>query len=178
MLIHFNKLYISDDRKHLIVKVKVGEEYYYNNVYISGINIQDKDTYGTGHVYNEMFEDSPMKEIEFKIPLSSILSDIKNNILFINIRISGTPTLECPCGQDEIPTAVFVDTSAIVNSIKSSSLELSKKCEKPKFLTNYLLTYKALEYAIRTKDYNNAIKFLKKLTDNTSINSYKCGCNG
>lgn len=46
MLIHFDKIKISDDNKYLELDIRVGEESYYKDVLIRKVKIQDKNTYG------------------------------------------------------------------------------------------------------------------------------------
>ena len=180
MLIHFDKLRISDDNKHLSIKIRIGEEAYYENVYLTGIKIWDKETYGTNNtVWTSDLEANPKKEVEVDIPLTDILTSVANNMLFISVDIQGVPSIECPCGGDTIPTAVFADTCSIMNTIKSYTSELSNSCITPKGFINYLLLYKALEYAIKTCHYPEAIKYYNML-----LKEYKtpvttnCGCHG
>jgi hypothetical protein len=46
MLIHFDKIRISDDNNYLELDIRVGEESYYKDVLIRKVKIQDKNTYG------------------------------------------------------------------------------------------------------------------------------------
>lgn len=177
MLIHFDKIRISDDNNYLELDIRVGEESYYKDVLIRKVKIQDKNTYGERQ-YNWQTEAST-KNFSKKIPLTDILTGIKNNILFISVEISGTPTADCPCNNDVIPTAVYVETSSIIKNIEQYTAELNNSCSMPKGFMNYLLLYKALEYAIKTCHYKEAISYLDKLTKETKVPvTSNCKCNG
>lgn len=117
MLIHFDKIKISDDNNYLELDIRVGEESYYKDVIIKKVNIQDKSTYGSS-TYNWSFE-TREKNFSMKVPLPSIITkSIKDNILFITVEIAGSPTADCPCNNDVIPTAVYVETSNIIKTIE------------------------------------------------------------
>lgn len=175
MLIHFDKILISDNKLEL--DIKIGEESYYKDVIIKKVKIQDKDTYGTNnYVY---ITENRIKKFSKAIPLSDILTNINNNMLFITVEIQGTPTADCPCNSDVIPTAVYVETSNIIKNIEQYTAELNNSCSMPKGFMNYLLLYKALEYAIKTCHYKEAISYLDKLTKETKISvTSNCKCNG
>lgn len=175
MLIHFDKILISDNKLEL--DIKIGEESYYKDVIIKKVKIQDKDTYGTNnYVY---ITETRIKKFSKAIPLSDILTNINNNMLFITVEIQGTPTADCPCNNDVIPTAVYVETSSIIKNIEQYTAELNNSCSMPKGFMNYLLLYKALEYAIKTCHYKEAISYLDKLTKETKVPvTSNCKCNG
>lgn len=177
MLIHFDKIKISDDNKYLELDIRVGEESYYKEVLIRKVKIQDKNTYGERQ-YNWQTE-TVTKNFSKKIPLTEILTGIKNNILFISVEISGAPTADCPCNNDILPIAVYADTSTIINNIKADADKLVDSCSAPKGFMNYLLLYKAFEYSIKTCHYEEAIRYFEQLLKEykSSITS-NCGCNG
>lgn len=116
MLIHFDKLRVSDDNKHLEIIIRVGDEKYFENVYLSELKIQDKETYNKVDVFYKKFPKTKLLSID--IPFTEILSNLNNNMLFISVGIEGTPGIECPCGADTLPTAVYVDTSNIIKNIE------------------------------------------------------------
>ena len=175
MLIHFDKILISDNKLEL--DIKVGSEPYYKDVIIKKVIIQDKSTYGTStYVYTI---ETRSKQFNKDILLSDILTNINNNILFITVEISGAPTADCPCNSDVIPTAVYVDTNSILNTIKGYNNELTKDCSIPKGYINYLLLYKALEYSIKTCNYKEAIKYYNLLLKDYKVPvTSNCGCHG
>lgn len=182
MLIHFNKIKISDDNNYLELDIKVGEESYYKDVTIKKVLIQDKNTYGTNsYVWSTSYESllRKPKVVSLNIPFSEIFGKISDNILFITVEISGAPTANCPCNEDVIPTAVYVETSNIIKNIEQYTAELNNTCTMPKGFMNYLLLYKALEYSIKTCHYKEAISYLDKLLKEIKIPvTSNCKCNG
>lgn len=179
-MIQFTKILLSEDNKNLIIKAKIEESSYFENVYLDSIIIDDVKSYDTdAHVFAGILEDN-FKEYEWVIPVNNILTSLTNNMLFIKIKSKGVPSFDCPCNSDinEI-IGVFADVCSILNNINLYSKELNKDCQLPKGFIDYLLLFKALEYALKSCNYDKAIKYWKKLQNTQSLKIVnKCGCNG
>lgn len=115
-----------------------------------------------------------------EIALKHGIKSFDEHMLFIYVRIGGTPTPIPECGQDkEYSLNVLYDKQRLYNLTMYYIKELNRTCQVPKGFIDILLRLKAITIAIKTGHYIEAIKFwnlffLKK-REPSNIN---CGCNG
>lgn len=179
-MLHFKKIKLSEDRTILDIDVYIEELDYNSNVYLDSIKIQDVESYGTTSVNYQKSLTGKLKEIKLSIPVSEILSNIKNNMLIITVNLTGTVDINCPCGKDIMNyMAIFADIQNITSVLNSYLNEFKNNCSTPKGFSNYFLLFKAFEYAARTCRYIDAIKYWKMLNKETKIiTSNNCSCHG
>lgn len=191
-MIHFNELRISSDAQHLIIDVSVLSESYYKNVYIDSIIIDNQDTYvGSGPsskpVYSYSVPDGTSKltkktysQKHIRLDLSAADLGSLDGLFFVYVRTKGAPTADTPCGMDNITTMGTVSNmypfyQQAMNHIK----ELANNCSIPQNFTDYILRLKALELAVRTGNYPDAIKYYNRFFSGkakSSIRKGGCGC--
>lgn len=183
-MIQFNELRITEDSKCLIIDVSVIDEPYYKDVYITGIAIDNQRTFipnsyqhsGEGFQYPE---DDVLNNEEIRTKhLRVILKEedfiyygqdgkkIRNislrDLLFVYVLTTGTPTEDAPCKYiDKYPMATVVNMYPFYQEAMYNIKEVTRNCSVSPNFTNYILRLKALELAIRTCNYEEAIKYFK-----------------
>lgn len=109
------------------------------------------------------------------------LSSLNNNIFFIYVRSSGLDR-ETPCGLDHHTVmTVALNLRPIYNSAMGYIRSLGDTCEVPKGFIDMFLKYKALELALKTGNYTEAIKmwrYLIKEGTMSSVTKKGCRCHG
>lgn len=107
---------------------------------------------------------------------------IANNMFFIYALTSGEPTSDTP---RELLETKIVGTAVNTYTIYKQSIayvkELGDTCEIPKNFIDFIFRIKALDLAIKTGNYQEAIKYWNKFFKVMSYNvesSSSCGCYG
>lgn len=190
-MIHFNELKITPDGAHLIIDVSVKNEDYYKNVYLDSIVIDNQDTYvGTGPSSNPVYQysipDVMSKLTQQYVSSKHVRLDLTpvdlplDGLLFVYVRVKGTPAPDTPCGEDNITTlGTVVNVYPFYQQAMNYIGELASNCSIPQNFTDYILKLKGLELAIRTGNYPDAIKYFNKFFKNKSdvvIRKGGCGC--
>lgn len=176
-MIKFNKLYIDKDDTTLSIDVSVLEGLIYKDVYIDEILVKDQNDV---QVYNEFLAEDT-KVYTKELSALNISTSIKGSIFFVTIITRGNPSIDVPCGKDNIST-----TEAVYNKypLYTKSIcymrELTNSCASHNGFADYILKITALDLAIKTKDFINAKDFwIRYFSNLNSIESIKnCGCNG
>jgi hypothetical protein len=189
-MIHFNQLTISPDGRHLIIDVSVRSEAYYKNVYLDSIIIDNQDTYvGSGPssepVYSYSVPDETSEltgktysQKHIRLDLTPLDLNL-DGLLFVYVRTKGSPTMDVPCGMDNITTMGTVSNmypfyQQAMNYIK----ELANNCSVPQNFIDYILRLKALELSVRTGNYPDAINYYNRFFSGKAKSSIrKGGCN-
>lgn len=143
-----------------------------------------KDLKGRTFIFNGSdLDERPLKikTIRMEINYTELLYNLNQDLLFVYVKIKGTPSVDTPCGMDNITTLGVVSNfyplyQHAFNYIK----ELNDTCSIPKNFINYILQYKAFEFAIKTGHYTEAIKYWKKffMGIKDSVITSNCGCYG
>ena len=191
-MIHFNELKISADAQHLIIDVSVLSESYYKNVYIDSIIIDNQDTYvGTGPSSNPVYSYSVPDNISkltkktysqkhVRLDLSPVDLGSLDGLFFVYVRTKGTPSPDTPCGMDNITTLGTVSNMyPFYQQAMNYIGEITNNCSVPQNFTDYILKLKALELAVKTGNYPDAIKYYNRFFNGKSKSSIKtggCGC--
>lgn len=118
------------------------------------------------------------KHIRMVLTASDLsLSSLKDNIFFVYIEAAGTPDVSTPCTMDNQYTiGIAIDYRSIYNSGLKYLKELSKECSLPKGFIDYILRFKALQLALRTGHYLEAINYWKKFFNAKVTESINTGC--
>lgn len=207
-MIVFDQLNITPDGKHLMIEARVDTLDFYKDVEIDSLVIDSQDTYAingpsSNPIYMKQFtiEDNHMPEYSsdcdcdactegskltkhIKVLLSEKELNIPLNstILFIYVIAKGYPSPSTPCGYDNSVTMkVVVNLYPYYQSMMNGIKEIADECSVPKYFINNLLRFKAVELAVKTGNYIQAIKYWKMFfsPDKLKTTTTKpCGCYG
>ena len=196
-MVQFNELLISPDAKSMIIDVSIPSEDYYKDVYLDSVLIDNQDTYvGTGvsstPVYTYLVPTTQQlkykkgtteyktKHLRLVINAEELTQGTFDGIFFVYVRTKGTYGAGTPCGCDEITTLASVtNLKPFYDTTMSYIRELGNTCEIPKGFINQLLRTKAIETAIRTRNYTEAVNLWKDYRGtSTNIKRGGCGCRG
>lgn len=197
-MIEFTELRVTADGEYLIIKARVKDLPYFDNIIIEALGVNTEETYkedawSTNAIYYTTFEenntsdstDDPIvpapKEISLTLPRGVFSADIRKHLLFISVETGGVPSPDTPCGMDKpVTLGVTMYKAPIYEAFLNYFKELSNNCEIPKGLIDYYLRYKGLETFINTGHIDEAIDLYKKgftkISDNSSFS--RCGCHG
>ena len=192
-MIKFNSISLSDDGQYLNINASIEDLDYYRNMYISTIAIDTQDTYvsnstngySSKYIFKASTEDlgykDTIKTIDVAINIESCnISNFKDNLLYVYIVADGYMEADAPCGKDRLwDVAVGYDINCIYRKGLSYIKNTYKDCIVPKNFIDYFLRYKALDLAIKTKNFVAANKWWNKLFKgklNIINTSNNCGC--
>lgn len=193
-MVDFNELRITPDGQYLIIDVIVKSDSLYDNVYISRIDIDNQDTYINGGpsgeaLYSEEIDsDTNLKHIRRTIQSVELNGkDLENNMFFVWITCKGDLSLSSeetfcaiPCDADRNPVVGTVMASYPYYEQAMSYLgDLSQNCTIPKDFIDFILRTKAMELAVKTGNYPEAIKYYNKFFKDGGMYSDQkggCGC--
>ena len=108
----------------------------------------------------------------------SNLGKLDSDLFFVYVTLKGTPAPDTPCGMDgSLAVIVVYDTSRLYAAGMKYFSELEGNCNSRKVLTDYILQTKAIEFAVKTGNYAQAIlwwnKFFGILPNTPTLN---CNC--
>lgn len=185
-MIKFTELRVH--KGHLIITAEVREiKNYYDNVYIKSIKIDTQDTFSSSGpssnlIYEQTFDDNPRKISLDLTALNLNLSegDMSQTMFFVYAIADGLPHPTIPCGfDDEISLGVTFALCPLYNQTMQYIKEVENSCELPKGFINMILQFKAIQYAINSGHFTQAIKYYNKFYKTLSVGTVKpCGCHG
>lgn len=172
IMIQYNELRVEDS--YLYLDVQVEDEPYFSNVMIEGARIDTPLTYGTKTPYH------PIDESEQTRLVSKIfLPAAKNDLLFITPNIIGNPAPDAPCNRSANKIGVVYDKKVLMQKGLVYLKELGNSCVIPKGFIDFILRVKALDMAIETCNYTEAIKYWEMLNrKSVKTVTNNCGCHG
>lgn len=111
---------------------------------------------------------------------TSYSGDMAATLFFVYVKCKGAPSSATPCGEDNDTTlGVAFDTAVIHDNAMQYTKDINVDCTVPSDFINFILTYNALRFALRTGHYYEVKKYYNLLVGNTSKASKKgCGCHG
>lgn len=204
-MLHFNELSLTPDNKCLIVDVEVDNLDYYEDIVIDSIVIDTQDTFVlNGPSSKPLFEidtqskaaslyenkqhyfknrEANTKHYRLELKLKDLKVDPYDTMFFVYAIASGTSKPNTPCGYDVNKIlGTVVNVQSIYKQILPYLKELSNTCNIPKGFINLILQVKALDLAIRTGNYLEAVKYWKKFFKGNNFNSINlnnnCNCHG
>lgn len=157
----------------LHIDIQVEDKPYFENIYITGVRVDTADTYDTEYPY-ELRTQEPAKQL-----IVNIRTKLKGELLFITPQISGYPSEDTPCGQDECNKAyIYCDTDVKERGLAYLK-ELNENCQIPKGFIDFILKSAALDISLQTCNYKDAAKYWKYLKgQKIKSKSKNCGCHG
>lgn len=188
-MVKFNKLSVFKGGEKLSINVSIEDLPYYSNVYIDSIYIDNQDTYiekgpsdNSALVYiAEENEKSTNIIIDWNNPMLSDIS-IKEDLLFVYVKIKGTPAPDTPCEKDrKFFIGVTYNACTLYDSMMQSIRDVLNDCSIPKVFIDKFLRFEALEYSIITNHYIEAIKFFNRFFKGKKVlgSTIKdCNCHG
>ena len=182
-MVQFNELYITPDNKRLVIEAQVKDLQYYDNVYISRVIIDNQDTYKENTPSNDPVYTYDVESNSKKVRLELDYTDltINNKMLFVYIQTTGNPASNTPCGMDNQTTlGVVINRYTIYKYIITNLKTLNNTCVPPAYFIDGILKIKALDLAIDTGHYIEAIKLYNKFYSKVRIITINnnCNCNG
>lgn len=169
-MVKYNELRIEGN--YLYLDVQVEDKPYFDEVMIEGARVDTPLTYGTSTPYHIIDESAQTRLIsEVYLPVA------KDDLLFITPNIQGNPAPDTPCGQDVNKIGVVYNRKALMQKGLGYLKELGNSCVIPKGFIDFILRVKALDMAIETCNYTEAIKYwkmLNRMSVRTTTNN--CGC--
>lgn len=171
-MVKYNELRIDDS--YLYLDVYIENKPYFEGVMIKGARVDTPLTYGTNTPYHLIDEPEQTRLIS-----RVYLPAAKNDLLFITPNIKGNPSPDTPCGQDINKVGVVYNRKALMQRGLGYLKELGNTCSIPKGFIDFILRVKALDMAIETCNYMEAIKYwkmLNRMPAKTTTNN--CGCHG
>lgn len=186
-MVIFNKCYIDDINKKLIIEASVEDSIYYENVYIDSVIIDTDQEYSDNGPINTPLDKSltkieeNTKSIKLELTPRNIgVDSLDNHIFYVYIKQKGVPTSDCPCGGDqEYYVQPIFNERPFYNEGMNYIKELNSSCCVPRNFIDLFLRIKALDMSLKTKNFINA-NILWKQFVNKSISSplKSCNCNG
>lgn len=180
-MINFQELRITPNDEHLIIDVVIDSSDYYKDVVLDSIVIDTQDTYidngaSENYVYRyTLTEEDDNKHIRLILTQKEI-GTIKNNMFFVYVITTGEPADESVLDKNYKSVGVVFNTYPIYKESMMYTKEVACGCGIPKKFIDYILKLKVLEIAVRTGNYQEAIRYWNKLFRN-SINT-QCNCYG
>ena len=185
-MVKFNSLYITSAGDNLVLNVSIEDLSYYTNVYISNVYIDNQNTFEeTGKsdspLYSYSVKDTDtLKTLSLTVPSTSILADLKNDLLFVWIVLKGTVSADTPCGMDSMSYVKAVYNQRRIADYQLPFIkEIDNSCCIPKNFIDMVLQKEALDMAVSTGHNITAISFWKKFFTDTDISiTSTCSCHG
>jgi hypothetical protein len=186
-MVQFEVLNITDIQKFLLnIDVRVKEDSYYENVYISEILIDDQDTFIEGgpslnakSVYTSNGEES--KRVVLHLGKEDGLLKLSSSVYFVYVITEGNPSPDTPCGMDNNPTlGITYYEQYILRNYLTYIKEINNSGNIPKNFINFYLKAKAFELSLETGHYTQAITYWNKFFKNKPLVTLpnNCNCNG
>lgn len=183
-MVKFQELRITPDGLKLIIDVSVRDLEYYTNVYLDEILIDTQDTFiesgpSTKVVYSKIIEGSK-KSVRLELGTGDLLPSLNDNLFFVYVKTKGTPSINTPCGMDNIYTlGITLNMCPIYNRIMQSVKDIARDCDIPKNFIDSYLRFKAFEICINTEHYTEAINYYNRFIRGKSIAvTNNCDCYG
>lgn len=180
-MVQFNDLSISQDSSLLSIDASIIDESYYTNVYIDKVIIDSDKTYTpTGYssspVYSSTLEGNS-KNVKLSLTGLDILGGIENRLFFVYIVTKGSPSPDTPCDKDNISTlGVIANMYPFYKNSIQVMKQLNLECSIPKEFIDSILRQKAIELAIRTGHYQEAINYWNEFPMNNILTKKGCKC--
>lgn len=162
-MITFNELRFSEDGRTIIIDASVSSSTYYENVYIETVSIDShKDYVPSGPSSNAQglwgSPNEPAKNVRLEVPLDNIKRRSKEDMFYVYVQTTGTPSPETPCGMDNITTmGILVDWKYLYHKgLKFMKQVIDGCCDIPRDAIDWFLRYKTLEMCLATGNYPKA----------------------
>lgn len=183
-MVNITTLYVDRDAKAIRLKAYVGEESYYDNVYITDVKIDTQDTFTNGTPSSNVIYEKTInnqKSIDLTIPYSDLSVLDFDNLYFVYVITNDAYAFNTPCGFDNyITVSATADFTLYLNATLATVSHLKDCCDLPREFICRILQYAAFRIAVECKDFQKAIYYYKTyLKPGAHAPSRSgCGCHG
>lgn len=172
-MISFNELKIDQEGTNFTIDVQVKDLPYFQNVYIDKVNIDSQDTFvitgvSTSPVYShEELPESTTKSLQLVLTQEDLGIPISGNMFFVYVTVKGSPEEDTP-DEMNIPVTLGVAVylypfyTKTIGYLSEISSNCGDTCVVSKTFIDYILKLKALELALNTGHYTQAIQYWNK----------------
>ena len=178
-MVHFNELRIDEKTGKMIVDVEVLTEAK-ASCYIKKIEVTNQDGFNSTDPASSKMIYTKTYEGEETLAAREFFDTVDNKMYFVMVTWGGTPPLNTACSLDTNPiTAATVNMCPIYHKVLSSIKEITNPtCKQDTYrnFINYFLQFKAMQIAVDTEHYNEAITLYNKYFVGESVTP-TCGCN-
>ena len=194
-MIQFNKLEIDPVNNSLTIDVQIEESDYFKDVYLEAIYIDNQDTarpYEPSHkpLFTKQLDGQELKQITITLPniMESVRfteKNVKNDLLFVWVRVNGDPSPLAPCGTDTtLKLGVVLNPLTLCSKGLGHIKEVKEGCNIPKGFIDFLLLKQAFDIACKTGNVAIILKYWNMLQNNIKNTEYQstvyksggCGC--
>lgn len=171
-MVQYNKVEIKDD--WLKLDFQFEDQSYYKETYFEGVRIDTQDTYGASEgIDGEIETEFQRYSDDFYIPTHT-----KDLIIVTPIVNTITISPDTPCGKDVVNATAIYDERVLLEKGLNYLKALGDTCNISREFIDFILKKQALDMAIKTCNFNMAIKYWKMLTMVKGNTLKGCGCNG
>lgn len=176
-MITVNKLRIENDNLIIDVEIDTSLCEISDPCTIDHIDIYNQDNYNSSTPSLSI----PVAATEYSdtIPLNTSAYNLKStDFILVKVCWDGTPTSDCPCGQDESPENFAVyDMGLIYQKGIQYMRGLTNCCADKNNAINFILTQKYFDLCLVNGALVEAIDLWNKMMNNTSTPATNnCGC--
>ena len=171
---------IDSEGTQLIIEAEVENLEWYKDVFIDSVFIETEATNSNTPASSPIIEGIHKKKIKYCINAKDIgKGTFNDSIFYVYIRVTGVPSIDCPCGMDrEYTLGIAVNMRPIYNQAMQFIRELDNTCDIPRGFIDMILRLKAFELSLKTGNFIVAQKQLDRLFKNKVgvVPSKNCGC--
>lgn len=171
-MIQYNKVELKDG--WLKLDFQFEDQSYYENTYFDGVRIDTQDTYGT----SESIDGETGSEFQRLADDYYIPTHTKDLIIITPIVNELTIPSDIPCGKDVVNATAIYDERVLLEKGLNYLKSLGDTCNISREFIDFILKKQALDMAIKTCNFNMAIKYWKMLTIVKGNTLKGCSCNG
>lgn len=176
-MVHFNELKITTDSKYLIIDVVIRNEWWFDNVYLDEIVIDNQDTFvdtgmpSSNPIYTHKIKPTKkngtqannIKHIRLELTTLELRRPL-TDLFFVYVKTKGTPATSIddplPCYLQKSYTMGTVFNMYPIYQVAINYLKtLGNCCNVPKDFIDLMLKVKAMELSVKTGNFIEAIKF-------------------
>ena len=167
-MVHFNELYITDDRKKIVIDAEIDNLPIYDNCYIDKITVTLKDDCDSSDkqevVYENNDESGRQRRVHLCLPsldhyLDFVTGDLSKHLFLVTVEAGVDSTdinfTECDCGWDNRVTNGFIyDTKKLYDNAVNMARSYGDTCDTndaSQFM-DFILRYYAFIFAIKCGD--------------------------
>lgn len=171
-MVQYNKVEINGN--YLNIDFQFENQAYYADTYFNGVRIDTQDTYGTSEGIDGVTDtDFTAYTDKFYIPTHT-----KDLIIVTPSVATETISPDTPCGKDVVNATAVYDEKVLLEKGLGYLKTLGDTCNISREFIDFILKKQALDMAIKTCNFDMAIKYWRMLTMVKGSTLKGCGCNG
>lgn len=182
-MLYFKELRVSPDGKTLIIHAAVDQKSFYSHVFIDSVVIDTQSTYVSSGPSNTPLYTQTLqsydnrKELRLELDMQDLGVDSERTMFFVYIKSRGDVSPEVPCAAvRDLIMGTVINLRPIYTKALHYMKEMGRDCEIPKGFIDLILRVKALELAVRTGNYPQAIRYWTKFFLTSVFRTDNPGC--